>query len=175
MFESNTRRGFLSKLLAGAAATTAASAVTALLPAVASADEWCSVDPPIYIETGTGEVVVLHVTMFAHGAQHLPTLELAKIDYDSRPNRQNPRDTDVFVQVTVPNDRFAKKFPVKSVVSALEWAKGTVYSHVVGKSHETMEHRFVLPAAHLKDLEKVERVKKGSIGPKKVRRSGPDK
>lgn len=165
------RRAFLSTTATAAATLVAGMGMIGSAQVASADDGWCDVDPPIYIRTATGETVVLHVTMYCLGAQHLPAVEAATITYDSSPNRANPRDTDVSVQVFIPGDQFDPRFAVKSTVSALEFAEGTVYSQVSGTSGVVMQHRFVLPAADVKGLEQVASSKRGTIGPAKVRAS----
>ena len=127
------------RLVAGAAAVLLALALTP----TAWADEWCQSDPPVIIRTPAGKVVVVHVTNYALGRQHLKAVVSARIDKSVRP-AANGRGTDVGIDVVIPNDAHATGFPVRSVVSTGPFGRGTVYDDESGVSGNTLRLRFTL-------------------------------
>ena len=124
------------------------SAVVALLSAGALAapalagDEWCPADPAVVVRTPGGNTVVVHVTVWALGAEHRAALRDAAIVTTAR--AASSIATDVEIQVTVPNDAYATGFSTRAVVSTLPWEAGTVLATDGGKSGQAMKLRFRL-------------------------------
>ena len=127
------------RLVVGVAAVLLALALT---PTV-WADEWCQNDPAVVIRTPAGKTVVVHVTNYALGAQHLNALNAARIDQAVRP-AANGHGTQVAIEVTVPDDAYASGFPVRSVVSTKPFGRGTVYDDESGLSGNTLRLSFRL-------------------------------
>ena len=127
------------------AVATAVLLALALTP-TAWADEWCESDPAVVIRTPQGKTVVVHVTNYALGAQHIKALRDAKIDHAERPT-PNGRGTRVGVEVVIPNDAYGTGFPVRSVVSSRAHGGGTVYDEERGVSGNTLRLSFTLDVA----------------------------
>jgi hypothetical protein len=138
---------------------------------VAHAEDWCDGDPPIYVQAHDGSVVVLHVTNSALGQEHLPAVERATIVYTSEYARRRGSATETRVTVTVeiPNDRFARRFPVRTLVASGEFGAGTVYARAEGKSGQPMTMRFTLTDADLAVLPKADGNRAGQVGTVSVR------
>ena len=114
-----------------------------LAPAVGADDSWCATDPSVVIRTPGGNTVVVHVTNYAQGSQHLPALRDAAISHTTQAV-PGQAATDVEIQVLVPDDEHATGYPTRSVVSTLPFEGGTVLARDEGKSGKPMKLRFRL-------------------------------
>jgi hypothetical protein len=119
--------------------------LAAAIPA-ASADDWCSDDPPVRVVTPGGHTVVVRVTDSALGSQHLGALRAATYSYTVAPAKAGTA-TLVTLTVNVPNDAFGVRFPTRSVVSTAadeHSKKYDVYSDRYGVAGTAIVHSFVL-------------------------------
>jgi hypothetical protein len=114
----------------------------------AFADDWCSVDPPIYIVTPAGNRVTLHATHYALGQQHQEALTKAMMIHEVEKvhsgHGKKVGQTRVTVTVFIPGDRYSKDFPVRTVISTGENGMGTVYADEHGRANRPMVLRFTL-------------------------------
>jgi hypothetical protein len=93
---------------------------------VASADDWCSDDPPINIKTPAGHSVVVKVTDYAYGTQHLAALKAVTYAYVATPDLDGV-STDVVLTVNIPGDIYNPLFQTRSVVSTAADENSKVY------------------------------------------------
>ena len=126
-------------MLSTAVAGLGLSAVAA--PAIAG-DEWCPADPAVVVRTPAGNMVVVHVTIWALGAEHKAALRDAAIVTTA--TAASSAATDVEIQVTVPDDAYATGFSTRAVASTHPWEAGTVLATDEGKSGQAMKLRFRL-------------------------------
>ena len=112
--------------------------------------EWCEVDPPLVVRTPGGRVVVLHVTNYGLGREHLRAVRRATISSTTSPAGSAPAGAPragaflVRVVVEVPLGAGGERFPTKSVVSTRPFAKGTVLAEASGHSGGPMRMEFRL-------------------------------
>ena len=103
-------------------------------PVAFAGDDWCSDDPTLAIKTPGGNNVVVHVTNYALGTQHLPSLKAAAVTYDAS-SVQGGLATEVTVTVLVPDDSLDSGYAIRSVVSDGPAANpGTIYDDGAGRS-----------------------------------------
>ena len=141
------------------AAALAAAALSLVLvwspgpAAVQGADaiaEWCEVDPALVVRSPGGSVVVLHVTNYGQGREHLGAVRQATISSATSPvgGGPDPAGSDgafrVEVVVEVPLGAGGQRFATKSVVSTRPSAGGTVLAAVSGHSGSPMRLAFRL-------------------------------
>ena len=93
---------------------------------IVAADDWCSDDPPVRIQTPSGHSVVVKVTDYALGLQHADALKLVTYGYVATPD-QDGVSTDVTLTVMIPGDALDASFPTKSVVSTAADENSKVY------------------------------------------------
>ena len=110
-------------------------------PALAG-DEWCAGDPAVMVRTPGGSTVVVHVTLWALGAEHQAALRDVAI-VTTATAATGPA-TDVEIEVTVPDDAYATGFSTRAVASTLPWEAGTLLASDAGKSGQAMKLRFRL-------------------------------
>ena len=118
-------------------------ALGAFAPAALAGDEWCPVDPSLVVRTLAGNTVVVHITTYALGSEHVPALRDAAISYTVQPV-PGQAATDVDVDIVVPDDAFAVGFPTRAAVSTQPFEGGTVLDSDSGKSGQAMKLRFRL-------------------------------
>jgi hypothetical protein len=119
--------------------------------------EWCEVDPALVVQTPTGRVVVLHVTNYGLGLEHLRAVRRAEISSTVRPVGNGPAPGEgrrgtarpaeavlVEVVVAIPLGAGGQAFPTRSVVSTKPAATGTVLAAARGESGRTMRMEFRL-------------------------------
>jgi hypothetical protein len=119
-----------------------------------SADvEWCEDDPTVLVPLPGGSMLV-HVTDYALGREHLAALRAATITSQVLPDGTGqvapagPAAADVVLDISIPDDAYASGFPTRSIVSTLPHAAGTVLAAASGQSGQVMRLTFtvVLPA-----------------------------
>ena len=115
--------------------------VAVAAPAMAG-DEWCPADPAVVVRTPAGNTVVVHITIWALGAEHAAALRDAAIV--TSVTAASSSATDVEIQVTVPDDAYATGFSTRVVASTHPWEAGTVLATDAGKSGQAMKLRFRL-------------------------------
>jgi hypothetical protein len=115
--------------------------VLASSPVVAA--EWCDTDPLVLIKTPGGTLVPVFVSSGALGAEHLPAVLLASIDYSTQAIAGGGA-TRVHLDVTVPDDLLGWHFPTRTVASTGPLATGTIYASATGYSGRTMTLTFTL-------------------------------
>ncbi|HEU5317610.1 MAG TPA: hypothetical protein VFX49_15965 [Chloroflexota bacterium] len=130
------KRSLLSLLLA-------LLCVVWLAPAALAEEEWCPIDPNLVVRTPGGNTVVVHVTNYAFGSQHVPALRAASIEYAVQ-SVPGLAATDVDVTVLVPDDAYASGFPTRTVASTQPFEGGIILARDDGKSGQPMRLRFRL-------------------------------
>jgi hypothetical protein len=110
-------------------------------PGASAGAQWCDTDPVVVIITPSGVLVPLFVNNGAQGVEHQPAVLLASMPYTVTPVDGG---TEVHLNVTVPNDLFARGFPTRSVVSTGPLGTGTVYATAYGVSGKPMQLTFTL-------------------------------
>ena len=140
---SAVTRRVAARATGGLAATLLAGALAARHVAVASADQWCDVDPAVVIATPAGNLVVVFVNTGAYGLTNQPLLLLASMKWTVEPARQGTA-TLVRLDVTVPNGLLGVRFPTRTTASSGPLGTGTVYAQVSGMSGEPMRATFTL-------------------------------
>jgi len=128
------------RLVAGAMAALLAVAV---VPTASAFEEWCQSDPTVVIRTPSGNTVVVHVTDYALGTQHLQALRDAAITQTVQAT-SNGQGTDVTLEVLIPDDADGTAFPVRSVASSGPYGGGTVYDDESGQSGKVVKLKFTL-------------------------------
>jgi hypothetical protein len=115
-------------------------------PAKAGA-EWCDTDPLVLVQTPGGAIVPVFILVGAQGLEHLPAALAASLLATSHTveTTLGGRATDVTLQVTVPDDLFARGFPTRATVSSGPLGSGKIHAKAEGKSGTTMILRFTLP------------------------------
>jgi hypothetical protein len=114
----------------------------------AFADDWCSDDPPVRIQTPAGRSVVVKVTDFALGTVHQNTLKLVTYSYVATPTLDGK--TKVVLIVNIPGDSYSPTFQTRSVVSSAADDNGKVYSvlsNLYGVAGTAIVHTFTLDVA----------------------------
>jgi hypothetical protein len=132
-------------------------ALAAVLPLAAWAqpvhagEEWCEDDPPLLLTTPHGHQLLVYVTQFGLGLQHLVDLEAATLSYAStstnRPDGAREFATVFHVFVTIPDDPIDGSFAAKVMVSTGPMASGTCYASTSGSSGTTFDLGFTVPLA----------------------------
>ena len=125
-----------------------ASLLLSLAISVVSADDWCSDDPPVAVHTPGGHTVVVKVTDYALGSQHLDALKNVTYSYVAVP--AGIGSTAVTLTVLIPGDVYAATFSTRSVVSSAADENShqyVVYSDVSGIAGTAIVHTFTLPIA----------------------------
>ena len=115
----------------------------------AAADDWCGDDPMVRIITPAGKNMVVRVTDYALGIQHLPALKLASYSYSVAP-ADNGTATAVTLSVLIPGDALDPAFPTRSVVSSAADENSHVYqlySDKTGTAGTPIVHQFTLSIA----------------------------
>jgi hypothetical protein len=118
-----------------------------VVPSV-SADDWCSDDPPVRIQTPGGRSVVVKVTDHALGTVHAPALKLVTYSYVATPTLDGK--TAVVLTVNIPGDSYSATFQTRSVVSSAadDNAKTyQVFSDRGSVSGTAIVHTFILDVA----------------------------
>ena len=112
-------------------------------PVTLAGAEWCDTDPLVLVQTPGGATVPVYVTNGALGVEHLPAVLLAAISYTASPTNGG-RATLVKMDVVVPDDEFASRFPTRSVASTGPMATGAIYASTTGYSGKVMRLVFKL-------------------------------
>ena len=116
---------------------------------VAAADDWCGDDPMVRIITPAGKNMVVRVTDYALGIQHLPALKLASYSYSVAP-ANNGTATAVTLNVLIPGDALDPAFPTRTVVTSAADENSQVYqlySDKTGTAGTPIVHQFTLSIA----------------------------
>ena len=112
--------------------------------------EWCEVDPALVVRSPGGRVVVLHVTNYGLGREHLRGRAAGHDQLHDQPGGRRPDPAGrtgafrVEVVVEVPLGAGGERFATKSVVSTRPYASGTVLAAVSGQSGSPMRMEFRL-------------------------------
>ena len=129
----------------------AAAAAVAMLPlgvTSVSAAEWCDTDPPVRIQTPAGRSIVVKVTDYALGSEHLTALGQMTYSYVATPTLDG-QGTDVTLIVSIPTDSFSPTFQTRSKVSSAADENSNVYqvySDQYGSAGQPIVHQFRLNA-----------------------------
>ena len=117
-------------------------------PALAG-EEWCEFDPAMLLTTPHGNQLLVYVTQFGVGLQHLVDLEAATLSYaagsSNRPDGDGTLDTVFSISVTIPSDPIDGAFSTMVKVSSGPDATGTIYASVNGTSGVTSTLVFTVP------------------------------
>ena len=115
----------------------------ALAPAAgAASDEWCDIDPIVVIKTPKGNLVPVYNTNGARGLEHQAVLPLSKVKYTVKSAAGG--QTQVTMDVTVPNDLFDSGFPTRTKISTGPMGTLDVLATAEGTSGKAMRVQFTL-------------------------------
>lgn len=117
----------------------------AAVPAVAQADDFCTVDPAVTITTPQGNVVTVYLNVGAHGLVHLPALQAVQ-ESAVTVEAAHRNSTEVRLDVFVPADSTGRFNYVASVSSKADGA-GTIYVSKQAKAGSIRELEFTLNVA----------------------------
>lgn len=126
------------RLLMAVIVVTAAALQTGDAAAVA----WCSDDPQINITTPAGNHVVVYLTNYGEGLEHLAQLQALQTTV-SVADSDGDRQTAVQLTVFIP-DAGGARFRTFHVVSTSPDASGVTLASRVGTSGETQDLRFTV-------------------------------
>ena len=126
-----------------AAVVAAVFLLAALAPPASASIEWCSADPAVVVRTPGGNVAVVHVTLYAEGAEHRAALRDATITYTALP-AAGGEDTAVEIEVVIPHDRYPTGFATRAVASTLPFERGAILDTAGGRSGRAMQLSFRL-------------------------------
>jgi hypothetical protein len=109
------------------------------VPGVGATEQWCETDPLVVITTPGGSVVPVYVTNRARGAEYLPAVVAASVNYTVKSAGDG---TLVKLYVTIPATPGLTD--AGSTASTGPLATGTVYATTTGSTGQRMTLEFKL-------------------------------
>lgn len=114
-----------------------------LAPAVSAGEDWCMMDPAVPVKTPGGNVVVVHLNVYAPSAEYREALARSSHSYVAR--RGDASDTTlVEVSVVIPDSRRGVRFPSRAVVTTGPQATGDTLGEATGVSGAPLLVQFAL-------------------------------
>ena len=123
----------------------AVALASSLAASVASADEWCDIDPGLSVHTPGGNVVVVHIVN-SGPTGHMGELASAKIDYTAEPAAGGAA-TQVTVTVLIDAGKNGQSYPVGTAARSGANQSGALYAQTTGNAGTAMTLSFQLGVA----------------------------
>lgn len=118
------------------------------VPVASANQEWCTDDPPRALLTPHGNVVLVFVTLGAHGDQYLPDLTQGLVNTTSSAQsatRGGVAGTLFTLTVHIPSDLLLGGFATQGITSSGALGTGTIYATSTGASGAPLVMAFWYP------------------------------